>query len=302
MTAPEDPRTARSAEERPSPGTLAQIACLLELAAPKAGNVHPRASFRHLAWLDFAVAGAAIAPVLDRASVRPLGATILDAVRASRAVTPDNANLGIVLLLSPLAAVEATEDLREGTRRILASLGPDDARQVYEAIRLAAPKGLGTSPEADVRGPPPEDLIEAMRIASARDLIARQYASGFEDVFTPGLSLLEAAIAGHDTIEEAIVRLQLELLARNPDSHIRRRRGDEIAREASRRAAEVLERGWPGMEEGRRAFAGLDKWLRSDDNHRNPGTTADLVAAILFAGLRTGVVAFPLRTARDPSR
>ena len=35
-------------------------------------------------------------------------------------------------------------------------------------------------------------------------------------------------------------------------------------------------------------FRELDSWLRSDGNRRNPGTTADLVAATLFAGLRGG--------------
>ena len=45
----------------------------------------------------------------------------------------------------------------------------------------------------------------------------------------------------------------------------------------------------------------LDTWLRGDGNRRNPGTTADLVAAILFAGLRDGVIVEPLpRVARTP--
>ncbi|HLU46812.1 MAG TPA: triphosphoribosyl-dephospho-CoA synthase [Planctomycetota bacterium] len=302
-TPAENPRDSDAPSlDRPSIGTLAQIACLLDVAAPKAGNVHARASFRHLAWLDFAVAGAAIAPILDRASSRPLGATILDCVRASRSVTPDNANLGIVLALAPLAAVARDEELQPGVERVLASLGPEDARDVYEAIRLANPKGLGSSAEADVHGPAPNDLIAAMRIAMDRDRIARQYVTAFADVFDPGLVLLRQALGDHPTIEEATVRLQLELLSRFPDTHIARRCGGEIASEASRRAGEVLSLGWPASEEGARAFASLDIWLRADDNHRNPGTTADLIAAILFAGLRDGSVPFPLRTTRDPSR
>ena len=32
----------------------------------------------------------------------------------------------------------------------------------------------------------------------------------------------------------------------------------------------------------------FDRWLRADGNRRNPGTTADLVAASLFAAFRRG--------------
>jgi hypothetical protein len=38
--------------------------------------------------------------------------------------------------------------------------------------------------------------------------------------------------------------------------------------------------------QGRQAYRDFDTWLRSDNHARNPGTTADLVAAALFIGLR----------------
>ncbi len=39
----------------------------------------------------------------------------------------------------------------------------------------------------------------------------------------------------------------------------------------------------------------LDFWLRSDGHRRNPGTTADLVAASLFAAIQTGQIQPPFR-------
>jgi triphosphoribosyl-dephospho-CoA synthase len=42
------------------------------------------------------------------------------------------------------------------------------------------------------------------------------------------------------------------------------------------------------MEAYERALTELDFWLRSDGHRRNPGTTADLIAAGLFVGLREG--------------
>jgi triphosphoribosyl-dephospho-CoA synthase len=50
----------------------------------------------------------------------------------------------------------------------------------------------------------------------------------------------------------------------------------------------VLEAGWPHTAEGRRLIRELDDWLRGVGHQRNPGTTADLVAASLFVLLRTG--------------
>ena len=43
------------------------------------------------------------------------------------------------------------------------------------------------------------------------------------------------------------------------------------------------------------ALADLDFWLRSDGHRRNPGTTADLIAAGLFAALREHQIALPFR-------
>jgi triphosphoribosyl-dephospho-CoA synthase len=48
----------------------------------------------------------------------------------------------------------------------------------------------------------------------------------------------------------------------------------------------VLDAGSPKSEEYLRELAKLDFWLRSDGNRRNPGTTADLIAAGLFVALR----------------
>ena len=46
--------------------------------------------------------------------------------------------------------------------------------------------------------------------------------------------------------------------------------------------------------DGRRAYLEFDASLRSDDHVRNPGTTADMIAAALFVALRDGSI--PLTT------
>ena len=84
----------------------AQLACLLEAYAPKPGNVSPGAGFGDTSYLDFLASAAAIGRSLGSAS-RPLGDIILMAVRDTRRWVGVNTNLGIVLLLAPLARAAA---------------------------------------------------------------------------------------------------------------------------------------------------------------------------------------------------
>ena len=53
-------------------------------------------------------------------------------------------------------------------------------------------------------------------------------------------------------------------------------------------AQTVENSGEPGDEEYHAAVSDFDFMLRSDGHRRNPGTTADLIAAALFALLRDG--------------
>ena len=64
--------------------------------------------------------------------------------------------------------------------------------------------------------------------------------------------------------------------------------------EATRRAAEILDAGWPITPAAHRAFAALDEWLRAESHARNPGASADLIAVALFAALQDGTIALPL--------
>ena len=74
------------------------LACLLDVTAPKPGNVHRGADFEDTTFLDYAASAVAIGPAMRDAVDRRVGRTVLDAIRATRAVTPRNTNLGIVLL------------------------------------------------------------------------------------------------------------------------------------------------------------------------------------------------------------
>lgn len=287
-----DPKTMSDIGSCLPPGLLAQAACLLEATARKPGNVHPGRSFDDLTYVDFLLSAAAIAGPLGDAANQSVGATILAAVRATRRVVASNTNLGMVLLLTPLAAVFPEEsDLRAGVIRVLEGLSVADARDAYEAIRLAAPGGLGRVSEQDIAGAPTVTLLEAMRLSSGRDLVARQYATGYEDVFDVALPALREALESGAPVESAIIKAFLTIMSRRPDTLIARKRGLDVAAEASRLAAVVLDRG--PIDLNSEPLRALDTWLRGDGHARNPGATADLMAATLFAALRDGTLSLP---------
>lgn len=280
-----------------SVGQLATLACLLEATAPKPGNVHRGADFEDLSFLDFQLAAVAIGPAMQQAAdgVR-VGETVLSAIQATRQLTSTNVNLGIVLLLAPLCAATAKKGaLRDGVRSVLDELNAADAAGVYEAIRAAMPGSMGEVPEADVAGPPPSDLLHAMRLAADRDSVAKQYANGFADVFDLVVPELERGAVHEWSMSDIVVRAQLRTMHKLPDTLIARKCGLAKARGIAAWAGQVLDSGEPGDDAYHEALSDLDFELRQDGHRLNPGTTADLICAGLFVALHDKILVPPLR-------
>jgi len=265
----------------------AQAACLLEVAAAKPGNVSRFRDFGDTSFEDFLLSAVAIGAALGAAGATGVGETVLTAVRDTRRWVSANTNLGIVLLLAPLAraAADGGAPLRGRLSRVLAGLTVADARAVYAAIRLAAPGGLGHADAQDVRGEPTVTLREAMGLAAGRDTIAREYVTDYEVTFGLAVPALRRARGSGFGWSAATLESYLSVLAEVPDTFIARKRGQEAARAVSDRAREVLAAGEPRSPERARAVDAFDSELREDANRLNPGTTADLVAAALFVVL-----------------
>src|SRR5262245_33345137 len=100
-------------------GECARAACVMEAMAPKPGNVSPQRDFPNLKLNDLLRSADIIAPILNKAPVGSVGATILACIRATRAFVNTNTNLGIVLLLSPLASVPLNIELQSGICDVL---------------------------------------------------------------------------------------------------------------------------------------------------------------------------------------
>jgi triphosphoribosyl-dephospho-CoA synthase len=263
---------------------------LLEVSAPKPGNVSPGLHFHDTRYEDFLASAVAIGPALSAAGEYPLGRTIRVAVEDTRRWTGSNTNLGIVLLLAPLAraALRSGGNLRERLAQTLAETTVEDAAEVYAAIRHVRPGGLGAAASEDVSEPPTVTLRDAMSLAAERDAIAREYVTTFALTFEVGVPAIRAAREEGLGWTEAAVDAYLRLLDSAADTHIARKLGQAEADAVSRRARDILEVGGVRSTEGRKALGVLDTELRDSQNRRNPGTTADLTCAALFVVILEG--------------
>jgi triphosphoribosyl-dephospho-CoA synthase len=270
-------------------------ACEAELTALKPGNVHAYAAGHGMTVEDFRRSAVAAAPAIAAAGA-PVGQRVRRGVEATRAAVGQNTNLGILLLCAPLAAAAEQAGgqaagqaggqaggLRARTSEVLRSLTLGDARDAFAAIVQAGPGGLGRADEADVRQPPTVTLLEAMALAAARDRIAWNYAHGFQDVFRRGLPRLRALRRRGWPQPWAVSGLFMALLAAVPDSHVARRHGSQAAMELRARARPqtraLLAAGEPSAFERDLLLFDADLKQRG----LNPGTTADLTVACLFA-------------------
>lgn len=268
-------------------------ACHAELHALKPGNVHVHGAGHGMEISHFETAAAAAAPFIANAGLS-VGARIHGAVEASFAATGLNTNLGIVLLCAPLAAAAqqqadgASAVLRDRLARVLSDLDQADAGQAFQAIVIANPAGLGQADGGDVHSPPTITLGEAMALAADRDRIARAYVTVYDDIFALGLPRLYAARRSAANESLAITALHMTYLSAFPDSHISRKHGVRIAEGVQNEAATLhplwhpapKAQTWPDL-------LGFDRSLK--ERRLNPGTTADLVVATLFADALVGL-------------
>jgi triphosphoribosyl-dephospho-CoA synthase len=267
-------------------------ACSLDVETRKPGNVSVHSAGHQMDAQQFIASATASAPALF-AHRTPVGSRILDAVMRTQQAAGCNTNLGIVLLVAPLvAALEEPGSLRsaahwrDANQRVLAGLTVDDARAAYLAIRAANPGGLGDASEQSVHAQPTIDLRSAMRLAATRDSIARQYENGFADVFTTGLDAIAGLLQiNPDATPETItLDVFLTFLTRWPDSHIVRKQGVTVAQSVTREAGKRHAQ-WRLAPHGPQA-ARLNAWdAELKREGINPGTSADLTVATLFAAI-----------------
>lgn len=299
-----------------------QLATLLEVSAyPKPGNVHRTRDFSDTRFEHFLASAVALGPcwreaarrgiLISSGKLKPSGANVGGLIktgveRTRMWHTGGNTSLGTIMLLAPMAvaagsALESGElnegSLRGNLRLIVKASTPLDAVNVYEAISLANPGGLGKVEELDARDPSSRakilergaTLLKVFELASSRDSIAFEWVNDFKITFEVGYPFFVAELESSKDLNASIVNTFLKLLSEIPDSLIARKAGAEEALMVSNKAKEALEAGGLRTAEGRRMVAKLDEELSRAGNKLNPGTTADLISSILAVAVLNGL-------------
>ncbi|MCF7935681.1 MAG: triphosphoribosyl-dephospho-CoA synthase, partial [Synergistales bacterium] len=190
-----------------------QLACQLEVAADKPGNVTYHKPFADVAAEQFLASSIAIGPAFRRIADRGVGAVILQAVEDTRYLVDSNTNLGMLLLLAPLARAALRtrpRTFRDRVGAVLEELTVADTADVYRAIRLAMPGGLGGAHRYDVCGETPAvPLQEAMKEAAPRDSVAGEYVTSFATTFSIGLPVLRRALSHGHRLRDAVTQSYL---------------------------------------------------------------------------------------------
>ena len=270
----------------------AQTACVLEADAPKPGNVNRYYDFDDATLEDFHLSALAIGLPFAYIRVQGVGKTVLESVKAVRRCVSTNTNLGILLLLAPLGLAwsrirdrqnvipiqELPELWKKEIRWVLDNLTIEDTAYVYQAIREASPGGMGDVDEYDVHGQAPSiTLLEAMRPAAERDMIAQQYVDGFSFVLGQGYEMFASVLQKGLSMPQAINETFIYLLSLHADTLIARKVGKERSVEVQRLAQMVIK--------GQMDLKDFDHMLRSEKHALNPGTTADLITGVVFVYL-----------------
>lgn len=258
-------------------------ACRAEIEALKPGNVHRFADGHGMTADQFLESAEVSAPLVSepRASV---GRRVLGAVTATREKVGTNTNLGILLLCAPLAktAEGSSASLHKDLLRTLDEMDEADARDVFAAIRLTNPGGLGAAEKQDVSEEPTVSLVDAMGMAADRDMIARQYTTGFADIFTGGLSAWKEATDRGEGDMWPTIFVYLHFLSSFPDSHVGRKYGPDLSEKIRKEAEKIHREVSDEVDLSRREGVLLDFDKRLKERDINPGTSADLTVATLF--------------------
>lgn len=298
-----------------------QLAVLLEVSAyPKPGNVHRTADFKDTRYEHFLASAVVLASAFRDAAQKgtlaakreialdelEVGKLIKDAVEQVKAWQGGgNTLLGTIILLVPMASAAgitltqgafSVSRLKENLKRVVESTTPRDAVNLYDAISIAEPGGLGNAPKLDVTEPASKEkilrdkitLFEVFRISSPWDSISSEWMNNYPVTFDLGYPYFVDMLERTRDVNTATVHTFLKILSEVPDTLIARKLGQARAKEVSARAQKVLEAGGLTSKRGREELLRFDLELRDAEHQLNPGATADLTAAVLAVAVLRG--------------
>ncbi|TET59815.1 MAG: hypothetical protein E3J52_05155 [Promethearchaeota archaeon] len=299
------------------------LASLLELAGwPKVGNIHRTKDFENSRFEHFLAGIVAIQPTFREFCEKIFQFSFRNEndyckielgyfyKRATKEMMKwqegGNVLLGHILILAPLAAAATIclktgeneiNDLKYYIDKVIQNSSVNDTVNLYEAIRLSNPGGLGTIEKYDINDENSvndiiNDKINLKKIfeySKEYDLISLEYSTGFNIILNEGLPYFIKLFSQYKDINIATVNTYLKLLSLYPDTLVRRKSGLDSAAAISKKASSILEHGGIASNKGLKLALALDTELHEKKGKLNPGTTADLISGVIFCALLFGL-------------
>lgn len=275
---------------------IAQIASALEVSGyPKPGNVHRTRDYDDMVFEDFIISGIVIGDTIREACSDvdvenpKLGKYILQAVRETDRWIKNNTNLGIIMMITPIAVAAAIsnsfDEIQDNVKLLMKNTSVDDACDLYDAINIADAGGMGEEDEYDVASDSAKQdlrddgltMYDVLKISATKDMLGREMTSGMPFIFEKGYPTYHKLVQ-EKTQNEACVLTFLEILSQVPDTLISRKYDEDEALKVSMMTRDLLKM---------RDSSDFEKQIKDFDdylykNKYNPGTTADLTAASIF--------------------
>ncbi len=299
------------------------LASLLELSGwPKPGNIHRTKDFHDTRFEHFLAGISAIQPNFrelcehtyknledenNNFNFIKLGKFFEESSRnMMKWQRGGNVLFGHILILAPLVAAATIclktnkisyKDFKYNINKVINNASVDDAVRFYNAIRISNPGGLGKIEEYDVYDENSIEKIHKNKISLKKiceifkeeDLICLEYFTGFNIILNEGLTYYFEVFNQFNDINITTVNTYFKILSKYPDTLIIKKSGLEAALMVSNSAKEILNLGGISSEKGLGLSKELDVLLQEKEGKMNPGTTADIVAGIIFCALIFGL-------------
>lgn len=275
---------------------IAQIASALEVSGyPKPGNVHRTRDYDDMVFEDFIISGIVIGDAIRQACTdvdieNPrLGKYILQAVAETDRWIKNNTNLGIVMMITPIAVAAAIsdsfDDIQQNVDLLMKNTSVDDSCDLYDAINIADAGGMGEEDEYGVASDSAKQdlrddgltMYDVLKISAKKDMLGREMTSAMQFTFEVGYPTYYELIK-QKSQNEACVLTFLTILSQVPDTLIFRKYGEDEAMKVSMMTRDLLK--FKDDSDFVERIKEFDEYLYK--NNYNPGTTADLTAAAIF--------------------
>lgn len=299
------------------------LSSLLELSGwPKPGNVHRTNNFEDTRFEHFLAGITAIQP-----NFRELCEKVYDSINSNTQIfskielglfykksakemvrwqSGGNVLLGHILVLAPLVSAATIcmktnkvkiEEFEMVLKKIILDTTVEDTLNLYDAIKICNPGGIGRIEKYDIYGDTAYNEIRQDKVTLKKifelskdyDLISNEYYSGFSIILREGLPFFIETYKNSQDINIATVNTYLKMLSNHLDTLIIRKSNKEEAKKVSKTATSIMSFGGISTKKGLQLTNKFDKNLRKQNGKLNPGTIADLVAGVIFCALIFGL-------------